>query len=99
MQHALATRAGELKRSDVAAAGYAKGVFADGAEADVLDNCVAIVHQIESMVAFILSARGVGYLPEHVAWPWIEGGHMKIVLPDAFNMRNSGVLGGTQKIA
>ena len=84
-QHALATSTSPLKQSDVVTAGYAKGLFAYGEESHMLENCVATVHQLEGMVAFILSARGVGYIPDHIARPWIEAGQMKVLLPEAFN--------------
>ena len=84
-QHALATSTRAPKQSDVATAGYAKGLFAYGEESRMLENCVATVHQLEGMVAFILSARGVGYIPDHIAKPWIERGQMQILLPQVFN--------------
>lgn len=42
----------------------------------------ATVHQIEPQLMLVLSGRYVGFLPDHVARPWIEAGALRPVLPD-----------------
>ncbi len=57
-----------------------------GNEESVLENCTATVHHLEGMIAFVLSGRGVGYLPDHVARPYIETGQMVELMPEAFRV-------------
>ncbi|MEH6569101.1 MAG: LysR family transcriptional regulator [Halioglobus sp.] len=83
-EHPLVQEIGEPSRAQVASAGYARALYGYGQDSEVLDNCLATVHQVESMTAFILSGRGVGYIPDHVARPFIHSGHMVNLLPDEF---------------
>jgi DNA-binding transcriptional LysR family regulator len=83
--HALARQGVVPNRAQVTRAGYALALYGYGQDSALLDNCVATVHQIEGMVAFILSGRGLGYLPDHVAHPFLESQRMANVLPDVFS--------------
>ena len=86
-QHNLVKSTNPLRPTDVAQIGYAKGLFAYGEESSLLQNCVATAHQIEGMVTFILSGRGVGYIPDHVAKPWIDKEKISILLPQYFSRK------------
>src|SRR5690606_8513439 len=37
--------------------------------------------QVDGSLAFILSGAHIGYLPRHVAQPWIERGQLRELLP------------------
>lgn len=84
-EHALALPSAAPNRAQVTSAGYARALYGYGRDSEVLDNCVATVHQIEGMVAFILSGRGLGYLPDHVAYPFLENHRMMNLLPSVFS--------------
>ena len=45
--------------------------------------------QVEGSLAFILSGAHIGYLPQHVAAPWIASGQLRELLPNevGFNVR------------
>lgn len=83
-EHPLVQHGAEPGRTQVTSAGYARALYGYGQDSEILDNCVATVHQVEGMTAFILSRRGVGYLPDHLAAPFIHSGHMVNLLPDEF---------------
>ena len=38
--------------------------------------------QVEGSLAFILSGAHIGYLPQHVAAPWVASGHLHELLPN-----------------
>ena len=38
--------------------------------------------QVEGSLAFILSGAHIGYLPQHVAAPWVASGQLRALLPD-----------------
>lgn len=42
----------------------------------------ATVQQIEPQLMLVLSGRYVGFLPDHVARPWIASGSLRQILPD-----------------
>ncbi|MEP4149293.1 MAG: LysR family transcriptional regulator [Halioglobus sp.] len=83
-EHSLIQQNSKPGRAHVVSAGYARAVYGNDQDSQVLDNCVATVHQVEGMAAFILSGRGVGYIPDHVAAPFIDAGQMVNLLPDEF---------------
>lgn len=37
--------------------------------------------QVEGTLAFILSGAHIGYLPEHIAAPWVARGQLQALLP------------------
>ena len=84
-EHSLASKS-RLSKQEAASAGYAKATYAYGKEEGVLENCTATVHHLEGMVAFILSGRGVGYLPDHVARAYLDTGQMVELMPQAFRV-------------
>jgi len=47
----------------------------------------ARTEQVEGSLAFILSGAHIGYLPEHVAGPWVASGHLQALMPDALDFR------------
>ncbi|MEN0108542.1 MAG: substrate-binding domain-containing protein, partial [Pseudomonas sp.] len=44
--------------------------------------------QVEGTLAFVLSGAHLGYLPTHVAAPWVAAGQLRALLPEqlAFNV-------------
>jgi DNA-binding transcriptional LysR family regulator len=47
----------------------------------------ASVADMESEAALILSGAFLGYLPEHYARPWVEGGALRAIAPERFSYR------------
>lgn len=84
-EHALAKLDKAPSRTEVIRKGYARALYGYDQDAERLENPVATVHQIEGMVAFILSGRGLGYLPDHVAEPFLKNHRMISVLPGEFS--------------
>ena len=69
----------------VKTAGYIAAMFGYGADAELLENPVAQVHQIESMLILLLAGRGIGALPVHVAAPYVANGQLKQLMPESFH--------------
>jgi DNA-binding transcriptional LysR family regulator len=84
--HPLANTEHELTVDEVKTTGYAAGLFGYGKESSLLQNRVATVHQIESMLVFLLTARGIGGLPVHVAAPYVARGQLVQLMPQTFSM-------------
>lgn len=42
----------------------------------------AQTEQLDGALAFILSGRHIGYLPEHIAAPWLARGRLRALLAD-----------------
>jgi DNA-binding transcriptional LysR family regulator len=47
----------------------------------------ARTEQVEGSLAFILSGAHIGYLPEHVAEPWVASGQLQALLPEQLGFR------------
>ena len=47
----------------------------------------ARTEQVECSLAFVLSGAHIGYLPEHIAAPWVAAGKLRALLPDATGYR------------
>lgn len=43
----------------------------------------ALTEQVDGVLAFILSGQHIGYLPEHIAAPWLASGRLRPLLADA----------------
>ena len=45
----------------------------------------AQTEQLDGALAFILSGRHIGYLPEHIAAPWLANGRLRAIQADALS--------------
>ncbi len=54
-----------------------------------LGPVAAVVDQIEPQLILLLSGRYTGFLPTHVAAPWVEAGRLRALRPDVFVYRCS----------
>jgi DNA-binding transcriptional LysR family regulator len=43
----------------------------------------ALTEQVDGVLAFILSGQHIGYLPEHIAAPWLANGRLRTLLADS----------------
>jgi DNA-binding transcriptional LysR family regulator len=43
----------------------------------------ALTEQVDGVLAFILSGQHIGYLPEHIAAPWLANGRLRPLLADS----------------
>ncbi|WP_044871322.1 LysR family transcriptional regulator [Pseudomonas sp. LFM046] len=47
----------------------------------------ARTEQVECSLAFVLSGAHIGYLPEHIATPWLAAGRLRALLPEEAGYR------------
>ncbi|MBM7062586.1 LysR family transcriptional regulator [Pseudomonas sp. UL073] len=61
--------------------------YIDDAEPFLAAPSSARCEQVEGSLAFILSGAHIGYLPRHIAAPWLARGELRELLPEQFGYR------------
>lgn len=72
----------DIEHADFVAAGYSWHETLSQQEAKL--HSVAIAPELEARTALVLSGTYIGFLPEHVAQPWIAQHQLRALLPDRF---------------
>lgn len=73
-----------VELSELADHGYVKRSYTPDTQVPAVEmlNATACAENMEAIAILILSGAFIGFLPDHYAARWVDGGEMKAILPD-----------------